>query len=460
MTYNDYRKALLDTYYRRQLQDAIDAYRPGQPTVILLPGGMGSELHRSDNAYPTVAPDQFSDVAWASLNLVLRSSGTWLTIDRQGEDDGAYVIAADGPISFMSETPYDDFATFCQNKSWNYVVFGFDWRRPVDESAARFRTFLAAFAQGIEAHHGNPLPATTIVCHSMGGLVATLAMRDPATAALPFKSLLTVATPFYGTWSQQERFYVGFDLLNSLYQRDLVVDIISSLPGPYSLMFLPKEIYDKDGAALGLTRYPMRDAATDAEADPYDPAMAGRWPKSIDRAAIAANKALLMEIAQPLLPALAPRFFNLRAPKASWPVELKWRDVDGATYDTAADDNPITPGPSGPSDGTVPAWSAWHAHTLPDNRRDLQRATDHGTLFEHPEVRNAIATLVTTGRLPDQRTLARSRLPVTPAPALSPEAARQAMRSAAATLRAGAMLPAVFQDKATRRAVMHQLVRW
>ena len=51
---------------------------------------------------------------------------------------------------------------------------------------------------------------------------------------------------------------------------------MATFPGPYTLMYLPKETYDRDGHKLGLLRYPEFDHPTpdvDRPCDPYDPAL-------------------------------------------------------------------------------------------------------------------------------------------------------------------------------------------
>jgi len=63
----------------------------------------------------------------------------------------------------------------------------------------------------------------------------------------------------------------------------------------------------------------------------------------------------------------------------------------------------------GPGDGTVPAWSAFHAHCRAANRHELASAKAHGELLEHPEVLTLIKSLV---RAAKRRAVAkRTRVP-------------------------------------------------
>ena len=52
MPYEDYRTDLIELYYQNQLETLMSGYNPGQPTVILLPGIMGSQLMRTAKPYP------------------------------------------------------------------------------------------------------------------------------------------------------------------------------------------------------------------------------------------------------------------------------------------------------------------------------------------------------------------------------------------------------------------------
>jgi pimeloyl-ACP methyl ester carboxylesterase len=185
-------------------------------------------------------------------------------------------------MQFYKERPYQKLENHARDRLWNYGVFGFDWRRPLTESSASFKSFILQFRERIRQHFGtDPIPNLTIVCHSMGGLVATHALRDEDFSGLGFTAVMTIATPFYGTSNQQDRYFVGEKLLKKLrYRAEDVVRIIASLPGPYTLMFLPKEVFDRDREKIGLEKYPQRDPS-DNPCDPFDGAMKPRWPKVV-----------------------------------------------------------------------------------------------------------------------------------------------------------------------------------
>ncbi|MGB9365525.1 MAG: hypothetical protein WCE79_05895 [Xanthobacteraceae bacterium] len=413
MAYEDYRKDLIAGYYAHQLETLMSGYQPNRPTVILLPGGMGSQLERSESKFPA-SPNVINDVVWLDPGILWpKYDALKLKMTPQQEDLDKHVIAAHGPVSlFGVTTPYGELKDFAWDSDWNYGVFGYDWRRSLAESAAYFKAFILAFQKRVKSDFGkDPIPDLTIVCHSMGGTVCTYALTDANFSGLGFHAILTIATPFYGTSTQQERYYVGDPILNKIYDPKVVVDITSSLPGPFTLMFLPKETYNADGKKLGLKRYPQLDPNGNTDADPYDPAMLGRWPKPVKahKQYLVDAKGELKKLAAPINGKIAPVFFNVRSsldPKTA--IELLWNNINGDTFIPGKTPSPLT-GIPGPGDGTVPAWSAWHAYSRPKNRYDLKEASDHGNLLEHDEVLAVIGAIVKTRKLPTAAKLAAAK---------------------------------------------------
>jgi PGAP1-like protein len=401
MTYDEYRRALIDQYYDYQLESFINGFTPGKPNVILLPGGMGSQLERTSQPFPT-SPNVINDVVWMDLGIVAGDALT-LEIDNEGRDYKSHVTGAHGPFSFIGMTPYNELEDFARNEEWNYCVFGFDWRRSLAESAGNFQRFIENFDSGVKEKYGSsqePIKALTVVCHSMGGLVCTDALRNPNFARLGFQAIVTIATPFYGTSTHQERYFRGVESLNDLnsYNRETVVRIIATLPGPYTLMLLPRVIYDRDGASLGLTRYPQYDHDNGTDADPYDSAMMDRWPRPVrdHTQFLVQARDELRRVAEPIDKVIAPAFHNVRSSlDNTTAVELKWKNINGDVI--PAGSSPLT-GVPGPGDGTVPAWSAFHAHCRATNRHELASAKAHGELLEHPEVLTLIKSFVRAGK--------------------------------------------------------------
>jgi hypothetical protein len=406
MPYEQYRRALIEQYYVHQLQSFVNGYVPGKPNVLLLPGGMGSQLMRTPYPYPK-APNVPNDVVWLDLST-FTGDARKLEIEADGKDKNAHVIAAYGPVSLAGiETPYGELDDFAHQENWNYAVFGFDWRRSLAECTGHFKRFVREFEREVQAKYGSgekPIKNLTVVCHSMGGMVCTDALRDSNFSGSGFHAIVTIATPFYGTSTHQERYYKGIGALNFFYGAKVVTEIVASLPGPYTLMFLPKVIYNRDRTRLGLNRYPEYDPNGNVDADPYDPAMLPRWPKPVraHQSYLGQAKSEMVRVADPIDSNIAPVFFNVRsALDPTTAVELLWNNVNGSTFDPANDPSPLA-GVAGPGDGTVPAWSAWHAYSRPANRYDLQQASSHGNLLEHREVLELIKTVVRTRKLPSR----------------------------------------------------------
>jgi hypothetical protein len=404
MPYDKYRKELIEGYYDYQLESLMSRYDPEQPTVILLPGGMGSQLERTQDKYPA-SPNVINDVIWMDLGISPpKRDARKLAITTSGEDLDKYVVAAHGPFSFLNLTPYEELKGLARSEGWNYGVFGFDWRRSLEESAGYFKDFVLKFQKRVKHDYGkDPIRDLTVVCHSMGGMVCTYALRNSRFSGLGFHAIATIATPFYGTSTQQERYYVGVPgVLNAFYGAKTVVGIVASLPGPYTLMFLPKVIYNRDGKKLGLSRYPELDPNGNVDADPYDPSLMKRWPKPVKdhKKYLVDAKNELDKISTPINANIAPVFFNVRSSlDTTTAVELLWNNINGDNFIPGTTPSPLT-GIAGPGDGTVPAWSAWHAYCRPKNRYELKQAKDHGNLLEHDEVLGVIDTIVKTRKLP------------------------------------------------------------
>lgn len=78
-------------------------YNPSHPTVILLPGGMGSQLDRTRRRYPA-SPNPVTNTVWIDLFAALKLEVVANNDDPEA-DLGSYVIGATGPVHFFTETP-------------------------------------------------------------------------------------------------------------------------------------------------------------------------------------------------------------------------------------------------------------------------------------------------------------------------------------------------------------------
>ena len=147
MTYDEYRRKLIDQYYDSQLESFINGFTPGKRNVILLPGGMGSQLERTPYPFPE-SPNVPNDVIWLDLGIAKDHDALKLEIDKDGRDYESYVIGAHGPVRFMRTHPYRELGYLARDEDRNYCVFGFDWRhslrRAPGTSSASSKTLTAA----------------------------------------------------------------------------------------------------------------------------------------------------------------------------------------------------------------------------------------------------------------------------------------------------------------------------
>ena len=416
MTYRTARNRSIRDALGRRIEDFARRYRPGEPTIVLLPGGMGSQLDRSVRRYRSDGdlPFERYNPIWMDLGVLF--AGDTLKLAMQaGRDLANHIVIPDGPLDFLVNA-YDGTERFflCE-RGWNYICFGFDWRRPVTEWAGFLETFLKRLGQRVKQLRGeSPLPNTTLLCHSMGGLVATaflqrLASRSsfrPADIGQWLSSVVTVGTPYYGTATHMRRYYKGQGPLNRLHSATRIARIAGTLPGPYINHPLDRTTYQRDAVGLGksafpLTRYPMREAGDDKlEIDPFEPAAASRYPNWVSRAYLKQARQIRQMITRRLPAAMSRRVFHLRSGRTQMSIEQKWRNVDGASFDPERDAHPVLQSHEGPGDGTVPTWSARLVDTPLDHVYDFKHARKHVELTEHRETLGVVSALVEQGRLP------------------------------------------------------------
>ena len=316
MSYEDWRTRSIHNMSNAVVREFVNCYRCRRPTVVLLPGGMGSQLDRSLDSYiDGRTPLIDYDPVWIDLGTIFDGQARSLLIEDSGRDRDSHVIIADGALRFFVNA-YDATEQFFrdENVNANYIVFGYDWRRPLAEAAAFLERFLKQLQARVFAkHREDPLPNLTLLAHSQGGLVAKIFLHNVVDISAWMKQLITVGTPFYGTWSQQRRYFVGESMLRAIYPASEMVSIISSLPGPYGLMFPPRSIFDTYGAQLGLKRYPMRTASDGDGADPYAVPSLSLYPKWINIQHLYDAGQVYRTIAAPLPENVAQRVYNIRS---------------------------------------------------------------------------------------------------------------------------------------------------
>ncbi len=152
-----------------------------RPAVFVLPGILGSHLKAGDKRI------------WLSLRLL---GGLSKLAWREG-DEG---VQPDGPIGLIYDALIDHLAD-----THEVIEFAFDWRRPIEDEAARLARALDAELDRRGAS-GQPV---RIVAHSMGGVLArTVQLVAPATFERLMKRdgarLLMLGTPNGGSWAPMQ----------------------------------------------------------------------------------------------------------------------------------------------------------------------------------------------------------------------------------------------------------------
>ncbi len=421
LSYDRARNLSLRAVYSRLVDELVRGYQPGAKTVILLPGGMGSQLDRSIKKYRDGASLPFIefDPVWIDLGLIFDRDALELEINQRNEDFDRHIVVPNGPLRFPFLKSYDDTEDYFRTRcGFNYGVFGWDWRRPLKEAAANLEFVLKSMRRRIQQRFPNdePMAQTTLLAHSHGGLVGKLFLSsrfrgtNPSEAELNkwFGRLVTTGTPFYGTWDHQRRYYEGQEPLTGLYGTKAVVEIVSSLPGPYSLMFLDTTTYEEHFVngplAAELPRYPVRNKrnlgdnqpdAPEFRLDPYDRNNTKHFPPLFRKDLLTRAQREGRLAVETLPRRVLARFYNLRSGlnKQNTAAEIHWDPIDGAGFEAGQSKTPLSYR-KGPGDGVVPFWSARLAWTPDANVISLQRAKVHGQLAEHEEVLQIVHALI------------------------------------------------------------------
>jgi hypothetical protein len=398
MTYSETR----DNEQLSHLDDAIRSFisrynsnptSSNRRTIILFPGGLGSQLLRAMTPEPEGLP-YFYTTLWIDYSIKYRAA---FDLQMQGDmDHEQHLVIADGPIDFDIIRPYEGFIKWCNANQIDYFIFGWDWRRDPKLIVSFFLdTFLPMFRERVRSScRPDPLQNFSLVGHSFGGMIVKMILNRSNN---PFVQLMhravTVASPFYGYAGQLPRYFVGDPYLNPFYSKAAITRVVSSLAAGYTLLFLDEATYRRDGAALAadpdypLLSYPIVDAATGMIADPYNPqsnAEKVRYPQNygFDMLSVSSGKLICQQVAAELDPAVNSKFFNFRGVQVSNGAAIN-ETVNNQTwdwitpnFDAETDACPIIDY-LGPGDGTLPAWSTRLVTTPGANVRTLRGDVDH-----------------------------------------------------------------------------------
>jgi len=360
-------------------------YDASRPSLVIVPGGMGSRLLRQPPGAPAYE-------LWLDLAPVMRGELERLAMDEETQERDRVPVFPSGELSSVVKS-YDGVWEFFRFRA-NVAGFGYDWRRSPEHEAEYLEIFLDLFKNAVmDRGFSNPLPNTTLYAHSQGGLVAKLfverILKKGDDAGAWFSKLVTCCTPFYGTYSHLSRYYVGEPLANIFTGgADAVARIGLSMEGPYILLPAPRSILERNLERLGLQRYPVRDRDTDTAVDPY--AAQSRFRPEASAAFLARAAHQFAAIDREMPPHAAMRTFHFRSDIRGGPagrenLELTWKNIQGKSFSAENEANPVRSNEleGGKGDGTVPWWSARLAAT-PDSRVFDFYGVEHGGAAEHP----------------------------------------------------------------------------
>jgi pimeloyl-ACP methyl ester carboxylesterase len=413
MSYADTR----DSEQLRILQPAIASFiqrytsrpiGPGRRTLFLLPGGMGSQLLRARKPYNDGGPagQTFQyDKVWLTLETFLGDALT-LAMHKDGQgvfrDLGNRIMVADGAVELLGLTPYSHFLAWCELNDLDWFVFGWDWRRRIEETTAFFLSlFLPAFRSAVMGACGaDPLQDFVLVGHSQGGMVVNLIIRQYNLLLNNMTRAITVAAPFYGYNGQLHRWFEGEPYFNFL-GKTAIIKTITSMPAGYTLPYLDAATYAANKAALqgdvpfSLTSYPSEDAANAAQdVDPFNPGPQ-RYPTTtgFDTLELQHGLLLLQQLAAPLVQ-YADRLFNIRGihdPPHDTVGSITWSQLPNPANIATS---PIVDGAAVPGDGTQPAWTARLVNLPVAQWRNVTGAIDHMFMMEDAATQQEIASVL------------------------------------------------------------------
>ncbi len=401
-------------------------------TVFFFPGGMATQLLRATQPFQEglTVPKVFTyepEPVWLKLGCFTAGAARDLQMHRDAagtfRDKADRIIVANGLVNLVGCTPYDGFLAWCANNNLDVFVFDWDWRRRLEETVTFFVVkFLPCFRTLVmNAGLPDPLATFSLIGHSFGGMIANLVLRRNASILTSLARVITVATPFYGYTEQVHRWFEGEPLLNGLFGSNTfkqeMMNMIASLPAPYTLHFLDEATYADSATFATLTglapefplpAYPSMDKQNAAlRADPYNPQTNGalvRYPvlTGFDLAELAYARLQFQQLASSMAPSFSQKFYNIRGVRTQLDQATPISDTQGSvtwkwisTSFNATNTTPIDNSGQVPGDDTQPAWST-HLATNDPARCITVRASDvrHMFLMNHSQTLAELASIL------------------------------------------------------------------
>jgi pimeloyl-ACP methyl ester carboxylesterase len=415
-TYNATRESEQLRYLKIDVASFIQRYQSkpltsGRRTLFLFPGGMGSQLLRARTAYQNNGgPQTFQyDNYWLSP-LTFLGGALDLGMYRHGNGFRDYedkIVIPYGAVNLFGLTPYTRFTQWCDLNDLDWFIFGWDWRRRLDDTVHFFfHKFLPLFRSTVQQECGvDPLQEFILVGHSFGGMVVSLMLHNVDPVLNTMTQAVTVASPFYGYDGQLHRWFEGEPLLNHIGPIDVttqMIEVITSLPGCYVLPYLDHKTFQTYRPALKndpdypLNAYPSRDVSNaNQDVDPFNPGP-NRYPQNTGFDFNELNHALATyrKIAAGPPVAYAGKFFNSRGiqvPKGSTTGSITWGSLTGPNNPHAS---PVSSGPGCPGDDTLPGWSTRLVTLAANQVVSVKGNIDHMFIMEDDLTHTAIAQVL------------------------------------------------------------------
>ena len=349
-------RGLLEDYFGpdnySQLRDlARDAAaRPvrGGPRVFILPGIMGSTLAKK-------GPLGIEDVLW--INPVEIAIGKLMSLKLNAATSPYH---AAGAILFA----YLKLKLRLKIRGFDTDFFPYDWRRSLKDLGVDL-------ANKVQQE---PASQVSLVAHSMGGLVARMAM---ATAGAKVARLIMLGTPNYGSFAPVQVVRATYDVVQKIAKLDLLHsaeqlsnEVFNTFPGLYEMLPSPEKF-----SAVNLYK-------------------ADAWPSNGPQ-----PRADLLAKVKGVVDRLAPadsRFFLVAGVNRDTVVGLRMNGGEFA-YEISPD-----------GDGTVPLSFAQLANIPSQQIYYVEEG--HGNLPNNGAVESAVADLLSSGAtstLSNQRSASR-----------------------------------------------------
>jgi len=179
--------------------------------VVLLPGIMGSVLEDADTG------ETLWGISGRALVTAWSSGGPLdklIVTDEERHGETGRILAKSiltlpvaAPV-LRGVEPYDRLRQAIGAVTWPGAVkdFPYDWRLSVEHNAAVLvdiaRAHLNTWRRIVAGHPhmaDRPRPRLVFVAHSMGGLIATVALKTNPALAADTRAVITLGTPFHGS---------------------------------------------------------------------------------------------------------------------------------------------------------------------------------------------------------------------------------------------------------------------